>query len=172
MTIIRLILLSFVLSVNSCTSIGISNHTEVSIVEDIRFSYTGRGAGVALMTTMGPAGIAIGAAIDEGIRKDLETSALAAGFNIVDIVSEADIKADRVLITGYGMKDVRGSDGLMFPYLTLTVTDNGTESERLLDYQNLQNLNSSPALTPLSMDTYKTDGKRIIESFRSLLVSQ
>ncbi len=44
-----------------------------------KFSYKGKGssAGFMLMSTLGPAGIAVGIAIDEGISKDITKTALA-----------------------------------------------------------------------------------------------
>jgi hypothetical protein len=48
----------------------------VTYAEDfrIRFSGKGAGAGMMLMGSMGPMGIAIGVAIDEGIAKDIRTA--------------------------------------------------------------------------------------------------
>ncbi|MBW8184270.1 hypothetical protein [Shewanella nanhaiensis] len=48
----------------------------------IQFQGKGAGAGIALMSTMGPVGIALGVAIDEGIAKDIRESAVASGFDM------------------------------------------------------------------------------------------
>jgi hypothetical protein len=44
---------------------------------------------MALMSTMGPMGIALGVAIDEGIAKDLREAASKSGFEIKEVVSQA-----------------------------------------------------------------------------------
>ncbi len=44
---------------------------EFSTPNRIQFQGKGAGAGIALMSTMGPVGIALGVAIDEGIAKDI-----------------------------------------------------------------------------------------------------
>jgi hypothetical protein len=48
----------------------------------IVFQGKGAGAGIALMSTMGPMGIALGVAIDEGIAKDIRTQAVEQQFDI------------------------------------------------------------------------------------------
>ena len=48
----------------------------------IRFSGKGAGAGMMLMSSMGPMGIAIGVAIDEGIAKDIQTALTAVEANL------------------------------------------------------------------------------------------
>lgn len=55
----------------------------------MRFSGKGAGAGMMLMSSMGAMGIAIGVAIDEGIGKDIDTTANAAGFNVSGIFTDA-----------------------------------------------------------------------------------
>ncbi len=63
-------------------------HVSVSVEEPdrVRFQGKGAGAGMMLMSSMGAMGIAIGVAIDEGIGKEIDTSARAAGFNIKTII--------------------------------------------------------------------------------------
>ncbi len=46
-------------------------YLEFSEPNRIQFQGKGAGAGIALMSTMGPVGIALGVAIDEGIAKDI-----------------------------------------------------------------------------------------------------
>jgi hypothetical protein len=50
-----------------------SNSVHLQFNEPNRISFQGKGAGagIALMATMGPVGIALGVAIDEGIAKDI-----------------------------------------------------------------------------------------------------
>ncbi|MBB1422062.1 hypothetical protein H5200_09045 [Pseudoalteromonas sp. SG43-7] len=45
---------------------------EVNISQEVTFSGKGAGAGIALMSAMGPSGLAIGLAIDVGIAKEIK----------------------------------------------------------------------------------------------------
>lgn len=55
----------------------------------IRFEGKGAGAGIMLMSAMGPAGIAIGIAIDEGIAKDIQKTAEEGKVNFQEIFIQA-----------------------------------------------------------------------------------
>lgn len=55
----------------------------------LSFTGKGAGAGMMLMSSMGPMGIAIGVAIDEGIGKDIEKSLRADNVNF-DILREVE----------------------------------------------------------------------------------
>lgn len=57
--------------------------------QHLHFSGRGAAAGVMLTSAMGPMGVAIGAAIDEGIAKDIQAALDANGVNINTIVREA-----------------------------------------------------------------------------------
>jgi hypothetical protein len=63
----------------------------VTYAEDfrIRFSGKGAGAGMMLMGSMGPMGIAIGVAIDEGIAKDIRAALENSGVSIDAVLKEA-----------------------------------------------------------------------------------
>jgi hypothetical protein len=146
-----------------------TNATQKVLIEDgVKFSYSGRGAGagVALMSTMGPAGIAVGVAIDEGIRKDLEASANSAGFDIVKLVSNSDLTGETITITGYGMQDIPGGDDKMFPYIDLVIVENSEEKVVHLDYQTLANPED---VKVYSMAEHKGNGQYTIDGFNILL---
>jgi len=54
----------------------------------IRFYGKGVGAGMLMSTSLGPMGVAIGVAIDEGTGKEIEETANTLNFNIVTIVED------------------------------------------------------------------------------------
>lgn len=93
--------------------------TPVEIVysspDRISFQGKGAGAGIALMSSMGPVGIAIGVAIDEGIAKDLRDTAKEGSVDFKTLFSEAvpniDIlkDADRIDVKKYGFVIKDGS---------------------------------------------------------------
>jgi hypothetical protein len=163
------------LALSSCSLLTIKNTTpNVVLGEDAKFTYSGRGAGagVALMSTMGPVGIAVGVAIDEGIRKDLEASATSAGFNLSELVgntlASSEGAAQSITIIEYGMKDIRGSDDLMAPYLVyqLSTEEVGRIINGVLYYE------SGALSNTYSLNDYKENGLFIIESFSELLSEQ
>ena len=73
-----------VLIITNCTHIKSISHeytVEVSEPKRIRFQGKGMGAGMMLAGTMGPMGMAIGVAIDEGISKDIQLVADKVNFD-------------------------------------------------------------------------------------------
>jgi len=60
----------------------------VSIENQDRIRFTGKGAGAGMMmsASMGAMGIAIGVAIDEGIAKEIHESFIASGNNFSEII--------------------------------------------------------------------------------------
>ena len=78
MKFIRFILTAIVLvKLTACSMVGLqpAKNEKMSVYfsepNRIQFQGKGAGAGIALMSTMGPVGIALGVAIDEGIAKDI-----------------------------------------------------------------------------------------------------
>ena len=61
----------------------------VSEPDRIRFSGKGAGAGMMMAGTMGPMGIAIGVAIDEGIGKDIDRTARQGNVDIQTLLFKA-----------------------------------------------------------------------------------
>jgi len=98
MTRSALIALLGVCVLSACTSPlnQTSRHTpalqldiSVSDPHRMRFSGKGAGAGMMMMSSMGPMGIAIGVAIDEGIAKDIGAAAETSGFSVEATLREA-----------------------------------------------------------------------------------
>lgn len=67
----------------------------VTIAEPDRVRFHGKGAGAGMMLTsaMGPMGIAIGVAIDEGIGKEIDKTARGHNVSITEIVETAFYEA-------------------------------------------------------------------------------
>jgi len=130
-------LLLFIMAVvcASCASLaGKPTVTTELNDERLRFSGKGAGAGVMLSSSMGPMGIAIGVAIDEGIAKAIRENAQANNLDIRFFVEQQfgavaeELNVDLVVsIEGYGFKTTR-SDTVkdpVRPYMTLTVLQQG-----------------------------------------------
>jgi len=120
------VLTAFTLTLNACVSI--SNTQKVSVERSdpdrIRFSGKGSAAGVMLMGAMGPVGIAIGAAIDEGIAKEIEGAANAVGFDFYlslrNLISKNDAcGVSSVKVNRYGFKMLPGASEIVTPDLDL-----------------------------------------------------
>jgi|GEM_PF-2831627 len=78
----------------ACSSLPPTNNqpaVSVSMPDNHRMHFRGKGAGAGmmLMSSMGPMGIAIGVAIDEGIAKDIGASAAAAGVDVKALTEHA-----------------------------------------------------------------------------------
>lgn len=59
----------------------------------VRFQGKGAAAGMMMSSSMGPMGVAIGVAIDEGIAKDIQAAADKAGCALDQVVADAFEKA-------------------------------------------------------------------------------
>lgn len=92
---LRLLLVMTALAALTASCVAPNEHrdTLVAVVAEddlrVRFSGKGAGAGIALSSSMGPAGIAIGVAIDEGIAKDIGRALQTENFDIVTSVKTA-----------------------------------------------------------------------------------
>lgn len=78
-----------------------------------------------MMSSMGPMGIAIGVAIDEGIGKDIGKTATAAGFDLSSLLVEglnrSHVKIDSVRVKRYGFITQRGENDPVAPQLHLDI---------------------------------------------------
>lgn len=76
--------------------------------EELSFEGKGAGAGIALMSTMGPMGMAIGVAIDAGIAKDLNESLNKSPTNLNTIlIQEGSLYFDNVSIIDESVKQAQ-----------------------------------------------------------------
>jgi len=175
----RLVLLAISLMLFGCSGLPI-NTTDVEVVvpTDVQFSYIGKGpgAGIALMSSMGPVGIAVGVAIDEGVRKRLLASALAEGFDIRSLVRKAygaDLdsgtgRSIQITILGYGMRLVPGSEDRVIPYLKLErVSEDGAVTQ--VEFPNDFELDDTLLSELYQVEDYIADGAKILLVFGKAL---
>lgn len=113
----------------------------------IQFSGKGAGAGMALMSTMGPMGMAIGVAIDEGIAKDIRTVINQTGFSVqtqlqqnlqqagFNIAESNTPDAPKLHIKGYGFKSQpKDGEDYAIAWIKAELT-NRDGSVKTLEYQ-------------------------------------
>jgi hypothetical protein len=88
--VLCLVSLSF-LGCSNLVSVGNNETVLIKFPEPNRIQFQGKGAGagIALMSTMGPVGIALGVAIDEGIAKDIREAASISGFDMPSYISNS-----------------------------------------------------------------------------------
>ncbi len=127
---IFLLPLLIVLLFSACASTPL---TEVTVAEPdrIRFHGKGAGAGMMLMSSMGPMGIAVGVAIDEGIGKDINKVAKEVGFNIQTTLLQhlpAKYNITSITIERYGFVLRSGKNDPAAPQLHISVTNNKGET--------------------------------------------
>lgn len=145
-----------------------------SLVEDpnrIRFSGKGAGAGMMLMSTLGPTGIAVGIAIDEGIGKEIDERAKAGQVNIERILQEQLAKElaktsikyppkTEIVIQRYGFLSSSENRDNVLPQLHLVIISDG--QKRTLKYpEDYKEVASNPPSAPL--EHVKSDAEVIEE---------
>ena len=150
-----------------CALLPLSTPIEIQFATDEGIQYSGRGAGagISLMSTLGPAGIAVGIAIDEGIKKELQSAAAQADFNLLALIQGSrfakTMSGQTMTLLEFGFRDVPGGD-LMSPYLTYSI-DNLDSTELTLP---------ETAHSKLSeLTDYRENGALIIDAY-TLLFSQ
>ncbi len=188
------------LSISSCASLIsdkadplLITHVEISEPDRIRFSGKGAGAGMMLSSSMGPMGIAIGVAIDEGISKDIQAAAQAGGLNIRELTKEAFLAASEAVdfaalskgneaskgiepskekeptvidiqVERYGFIVVPGGEDLLSSELILTIHQNNrTTTIHFPDDFESESANL------VSLDVIKTDAAVIQETLKDAL---
>jgi hypothetical protein len=123
------------LMLSACSSFPFTFNSPIEITysspDRISFQGKGAGAGIALMSTMGPVGIALGVAIDEGIAKDIRENAESGGIDFKHIVELAVSQsaslqnAERIDVKKYGFVIKNGSKDYVAAEVDLIVTENG-----------------------------------------------
>ena len=83
----KIYLLLLIVLISACANQNLAP-IELNNNNDLQFSGKGSAAGVMLMSAMGPAGIAIGVAIDVGIAKEIADTAAQGDVNIERIIKK------------------------------------------------------------------------------------
>ncbi|MEY4589095.1 MAG: hypothetical protein RL497_1171 [Pseudomonadota bacterium] len=126
------------LCLNACSPLKTKNPNNYLLTTpaDLHLSFTGRGAASSamLMSAMGPAGIAVGLAIDVGIGKDIEKLGFAEGLN-ADVLFASAVgainKPSKLFFSSkqkphfhlqkIGFVELSGQDNLITPAIELSV---------------------------------------------------
>ncbi len=139
----------------------------------IRFQGKGAGAGMMLMSSMGPMGIAIGVAIDEGIAKDIDGAARESGFAIKNVLGRAFQKIgsgnnfNTLTIERYGFITRSGDNDPVAAQLHVYIV---REDGNRLSVKYPEDFDGDAILlTPLEL--IKTDGDSVLQSFDSAAVA-
>lgn len=133
---VAMILFTACVTSSGCTSLFLFTDTFVEKTpveifynspDRISFQGKGAGAGIALMSSMGPVGIAIGVAIDEGIAKDIRETAKAGDVDFKTLLQDAVTTidalkhADRIDVKRYGFVIENGSKDYVAAEIKLAV---------------------------------------------------
>ena len=136
----------------------------------IRFEGKGAGAGMMLMSAMGPMGIAIGVAIDEGIGKDIQKTASEGSVDPLHILKQSLEEAGASLrspctmdiyIERYGFKTQAGENDPVIPVWKIKTLNK--ETPLFFDYPSQFSEEYKIQTTPL--DDIKTDSNKISVAF-------
>ena len=149
---------------------------QVTGQDRVQFSGKGSAAGMMMSSSMGLMGIAIGIAIDEGIAKDIATTAEAAQLNFSEILyaaiqhqgqqqqytmTMADSQATARLVIDiekYGFKVVPGTDDLISAEINLKIHP-VNEEPVTVNYPD--DFSESDHLATMPLEALKTDSAAI-----------
>ncbi len=166
--------------ITGCVSIGTQADRaltlDIQFQEPKRISYRGKGAGagMALMSSMGSMGVAIGVAIDVGIARDIEEPFIAAGFNIDEMLSNhfiankngqfklASLGAETpdlsILVKKYGFMNMGGENDQTAVELVLEVSKANCETVTI-NYPDDYKKNTGQSIATQPLKTLKSDGR-------------
>lgn len=182
--ILPILILSLLFSACSYLPTNDSSLTPLSLEYSepnrIRFEGKGAGAGIALMSTMGPVGIALGVAIDEGIAKNIQEAVDKEQADVVGLLTKTiDQKIhnynrkvatqeqsteERLVVKRYGFKTIPGGDDLVVPVWHIALYS----GEELIKEVKYPFDTDTSAIDSMPLQTLKIDGK---QSVRLLLES-
>jgi hypothetical protein len=173
---VAMILFSACVTNSGCTSLSLFTDTFVENTpieihynspDRISFKGKGAGAGIALMSSMGPVGIAIGVAIDEGIAKNIRDTAKAGNVDFKTLLKDsvatiATLKdAERIEVKTYGFVIKNGSKDYVAAVIMLTVIKGDVTSDvTLSSWSNQQALEDW-----VTLDDVKTNPEAIEKLF-------
>lgn len=164
----------------SCSQISSRNEKAIvnTTADALSFEGRGAGAGMMLMSSMGPAGIAVGVAIDVGIAKDVEKAVNSTGVSFEQILqsklSVSCAKAESLLngvhlktvtVEKYGFKVAKGDSESVVAWFSLALNDN---AEATINYPaDFEALDT--ALPSIPFNVIKTDGEAAVQLWRDSL---
>lgn len=132
-----------VLFVTACAHQPAHIQPEVVVINEadsVSFEGRGAGAGVMLMSSMGPAGIAVGVAIDVGIGKDIDKGIQDSGRVFSELLSRklntgcaaingiALSEKPVVIIEKYGFRVAKGDSDSVVGWFTLRLNAENSDS--------------------------------------------
>lgn len=182
-----LVFLTLIFSLSACSLFTPNQNAKTVSIhweepQKLYFSGKGAGAGMALMSTMGPMGMAIGVAIDEGIGKDIAKAQAATGVSIQELVStsapensftwktQQDAEHADFVIKRIEFKLVRGGKNDATA-VHIKLVDQRDEVERTINYPD-DIANHTAANFPLEI--LKKDGVKtnqlLIEAFEKIML--
>lgn len=179
MNVCRALGFVFLVVLTSCAQHSYRNDEVIvnSTAAALSFEGRGAGAGMMLMSSMGPAGIAVGVAIDVGIGKDIDKAVTLTGVTFADLVGDKllggcpyienfnDIeKLTSVTVKKYGFKTAKGSADNVVAWFTLSVNN-----EELLLHYPADFQKEKGDLPSLSFDLVKSDGQQAVTLWQDSL---
>ncbi len=120
-----------------CFLAGCTTLDTISIIEpetsEISYSGNGVGAGMMLSSTMGPVGMAIGVAIDEGIKKEINENYVSSNITFAQLLNKSlsekgDHQLSSIEIVSYGFRTVNGESDMVSTCEIKTFDKSGVET--------------------------------------------
>ena len=194
---VKFFLAFIVLVLSSCSSLNIKKNLSLSVSKPVRenlaFTGKGAGAGMMLMSSMGPMGIAIGVAIDEGIAKDIAKAVKDKPFDIrqqmvdafrtelsdeytVTVHDENSVKSKKtelaITLKKFGFKSQPGEGDLVSAWFEIKINYLGDETDWVYPDNYF---NQDEAIPVISLEMAKSDGsqgRELLQQALELIASQ
>lgn len=166
------------LALGACATFGSKSVEVTNNADKLSFEGRGAGAGMMLMSSMGPAGIAIGVAIDVGIAKDIEKAVNITSVTFEQLLqrqlgmgcTKFDSKLSNnhlktVTIEKYGFKVAKGDSESVVAWFSLALNDNAEATVNYpADFEQLDT-----ALPSIPFNVVKSDGEAAVQLWRDSL---
>lgn len=185
LTFITITALPFIVFLEGCSSTPPKTKAlvEVSMPADHRMHFSGKGAGAGMMlsASMGPMGVAIGVAIDEGIAKQIGETAAAGGVDIRQIVETAFDESPfndspdeyprplKIRVLYYGFKTTSADEHYSDPVVAeLKLAVEGAEGERVISVYADASAEDCD-VRKVELADVKVKAEAIVEAFRGVV---
>lgn len=161
------------LLLSACISTPTHN---ISIVNDQTLQFSGKGAGMGMMlsSSLGPAGIAVGIAIDVGIAKEIAQTADTNHIAIEDILTQAikkhtagvEFSSTVVTIERFGFISWPGKGDLLAPQLHVSINRVDGENKSIRFPEDFREVSADKIMTA-PLDEVKANAATINDLFHS-----
>ncbi|ABD82267.1 hypothetical protein [Saccharophagus degradans] len=180
MNVCRALGFVFLVVLTSCAQHSYRNNEVIvnSTSSALSFEGRGAGAGMMLMSSMGPAGIAIGVAIDVGIAKEIEKAVNTTSVTFEQLLQRqlgmgcakfdsklSSTQLETVSVEKYGFRVSKGDSESVVAWFSIALNNNAEATINFpADFDELDT-----ALPSIPFNVVKSDGEAAVQLWRNSL---